>query len=364
MNELKTVNCEQLMTTPLKPIEFCVDGMLSTGLFILAGAPKIGKSWLALDMALSIAKGEKLLGRETKHGTALYLCLEDSYTRIQNRLFELTSEPSENLHFAIMAGMLGGVLEKQIEQFKSQHIDLKIIIIDTLQKIRSGDEASYASDYKELSVLKNLADKLRIAILLVHHTRKCRDNDPFNMISGTTGISGCVDGSMVMIEKQRGSGEATLHCVGRDIENLELNLKRNGSRWISEENIIPKPCDTFSFMIHDFMLDKKYFKGSATILVDELKKQFGVEIPSNKITQNLVQHGIKLKSFGVTFEIKRSCGQRFIILKYDLESDSSDGCSLWVEIAVTAVTPYLANALTMRNGDSDGCYESDGTALK
>ena len=364
MNELKTVNCEQLMTTPLKPIEFCVDGMLSIGLFILAGAPKVGKSWLALYMALSIAKGEKLLGRETKRGTTLYLCLEDSYTRIQNRLFELTNEPSENLHFAIMAGTLGGVLEKQIENFKSQHKDLKIIVIDTLQKIRSGDEASYASDYKELSVLKNLADKLRIAILLVHHTRKCRDNDPFNMISGTTGISGCVDGSMLMIEKQRGSGEAILYCVGRDIENLKLHLKREGSRWITEENIIPKPRDTFSFMVHDFMLEKKYFKGSATMLVGELKMQFGVEIPSNKITQNLVQHGIELKSFGVTFEIKRSCGQRFIVLKYDHKSDSSDGSLLWVELAVTAVTPCLANALPMRITDSDGCCGSDGTALK
>ena len=192
MDELKTVNCEQLMTTPLKPIEFCVDGMISSGLFILAGAPKVGKSWLALDIALSIAKGEKVLGRETKSGSALYLCLEDSYTRIQNRLFELTSEPSESLHFAIMAGTLGGVLEKQIETVKSQHTDLKIIIIDTLQKVRSGDDASYASDYKELSVLKNLADSLQIAILLIHHTRKCCDNDPFNMISGTTGISGCV----------------------------------------------------------------------------------------------------------------------------------------------------------------------------
>ena len=69
MYELKTVNCEQLMTTPLRPIEFCIDGMISTGLFILAGAPKVGKSWLALDMALSIAKGEKLLGRETTQGT-------------------------------------------------------------------------------------------------------------------------------------------------------------------------------------------------------------------------------------------------------------------------------------------------------
>ena len=164
MDELKTVNCEQLMTTPLKPIEFCVDGMISTGFFILAGAPKIGKSWLALDMALSNAKGEKVLGRETKCGTALYLCLEDSYTRIQNRLFDLTSEPSEFLHFAIMAGTLDGVLENQIENFKSQHTDLKIIIIDTLQKIRSGDDTSYASDYKELSVLKELADKLKIAL--------------------------------------------------------------------------------------------------------------------------------------------------------------------------------------------------------
>lgn len=122
------------MTTSLKPIEFCVDGMISTGLFILAEAPKVGKSWLALDMALIIAKGKTLLGRETKRGTALYLCLEDSYTRIQNRLFELTSEPSDNLHFAIMAGTLGGVLKKQIENFKLQHTNLKIIIIDTLKK--------------------------------------------------------------------------------------------------------------------------------------------------------------------------------------------------------------------------------------
>ncbi len=129
-----------------------------------------------------------------------------------------------------------------------------------------------------------------------------------------------------MIEKQRGSGEVVLHCVGRDIENLELHLKRKGSLWIAEEKIIPKLRDTFSFMIHDFMLEKKYFKGSATMLVGKLKMQFGVKIPSNKITQNLVQHGIELKSFGVTFEIKRSCGQRFIILKYDRKSDSIDGC--------------------------------------
>lgn len=184
------------------------------------------------------------------------------------------------------------------------------------------------------------------------------------MISGTTGISGCVDGSMVMLEKQRGSGEAVLHCVGRDIENLELHLKREVSRWIAEEKIIPKQRDTFSFMIHDFMLEKKYFKGSATMLVNELKIHYSIEIPSNKITQNLVQHGIELKDYGVTFEIKRSSGQRFIILNYDRKSDSSDGCHLWVEIAVTAVTPIVTNALPMRIFDSDSSFESDGTTAK
>lgn len=168
----------------------------------------------------------------------------------------------------------------------------------------------------------------------------------------------------VFLKYGESNGEAVLYCVGRDIENLELHLKRKGSRWITEEKIIPKPKDTFSFMVHDFMLEKKYFKGSATTLVGELKMQFGVEIPSNKITQNLVQHGIELKSFGVTFEIKRSCGQRFIVLKYNRESDSSDGSLLWVELAVTAVTPCLANALHMRNDNSDGSLESDGTALK
>lgn len=91
------------------------------------------------------------------------------------------------------------------------------MFIDTLQKIRESTENNYGSDYKELSVLKTLADKLEISIVLVHHTRKCPDSDPFNMISGSTGLSGCVDGSMVLVETKRGSRMAKLYCVDRDI---------------------------------------------------------------------------------------------------------------------------------------------------
>lgn len=133
-------------------------------------------------------------------------------------LYELTDEPTDRLYFAIMSDSIGNGLEEQIVDFKSQHSDLKIVFIDTLQMIRNETDSNYGSDYKELFVLKSLADKLQIAIVLVHHTRKCFDSDPFNMISGSTGLSGCVDGSMVLVETRRGSRTAKLYCVGRDIE--------------------------------------------------------------------------------------------------------------------------------------------------
>ncbi len=207
------------MATVYKPIEFVVENLIAQGLYILAGASKVGKSWLALDMCLSIAKGEKVLGQQTTQGTALYLCLEDSFARIQNRLYELTDESTENLYFSIMSELIGNRLEEQIKNFKNAHLDLKIVFIDTLQMIRGDSESNYSSDYKELSVLKSLANKLGITIVVVHHTRKCKDNDPFNMVSGSTGISSCVDGSLVLIENKKGSRNAKLFCVDRDIEN-------------------------------------------------------------------------------------------------------------------------------------------------
>ena len=152
MKKFNSKSCEEIMTTVYKPIEFVVDGLIAQGLYILAGAPKIGKSWLSLDICLSIAKGKKVLGHETNCGTTLYLCLEDSFERIQKRLYELTDEPTDRLHFVIMSDLIGNGLQEQIEDFKSQHSDLKIVFIDTLQKIRESTENNYGSDYKELSV--------------------------------------------------------------------------------------------------------------------------------------------------------------------------------------------------------------------
>lgn len=335
MKELKIYSSEYVMNTPMKPIEYCVDELISQGLFILVGAPKVGKSWLVLDMCLSIAKGENVLGNATPCGHAVYLSLEDSLIRLQNRLYELTDEPSDNLHFAIMAGTINNGLAEQIEYCKKRFDDLKIVVIDTLQKVRNESDSSYGSDYKELSVLKALADKLGIAIILVHHTRKSSDSDPFNMISGTTGLSGCVDGSMVLIESKRGSRTAKLHCVGRDIENQEINVVFENSRWKVSDNIKNVKPDYFSFAVHDFMVTKKTFKDSATELAEELGKVLCKEVFSNRVKKDLIQHAYELQDYEVTFKSKRSNGQRIIILNYD---PKSDGRNLMAEVCENAAS--------------------------
>ena len=326
MKELKTKTCEEIMTTVYKPIEFAVDGLIAQGLYILAGAPKVGKSWLTLDLCLSIAKGEKVLGRTVSQGKTLYLCLEDSYERIQKRLYEITDEPTEKLFFAVMAETIGNGLEIQIERFKSEHADLKLVVIDTLQKVRGSTGNSYGSDYKELSVLKSLADKLEIAIVVIHHTRKSFDNDPFNMISGSTGISGCVDGSLVLIETKRGSRTARLYCVGRDIENHELNLAFESNRWTvtDEESPPPSKDNIFLAAVYVFIKDAGHFEGTATELIEALKTVSTEKFHANRVTRDLVQNGYKLKQCGIDFCCGRNHSGRKIILDYCSARDGSD----------------------------------------
>lgn len=328
MKKFDSKSCEEIMTTIYKPIEFYVENLIAQGLYILAGAPKVGKSWLSLDICLSIAKGEKVLGQPTSQGTVLYLCLEDSFRRIQNRLYDMTDEPVENLFFSVMADSIGYGLEEQIEVFKTEHSDLKIVFIDTLQMIRNSDQPSYSSDYKELTVLKSLADKLGIAIVIVHHTRKSIDSDPFNMISGSTGLSGCVDGSMVLIETKRGSRKAVMHCVGRDIENREISLVFNNDikKWIvTDELKEPKSKENiFLAALYVYLKDKISFSGTATELSKELKNVSAETFYPNRITRDLVQNGYDLKKYGIDFQYKRTRMERKIILHYDSKCDSSD----------------------------------------
>lgn len=235
--KLETMDAETLMTTPMAPLKFIVSGLIPQGLHVLAGSPKIGKSWLALWICLQVAKGEKVWGFDTLQGEVLYLCLEDSFARIQSRLFEITDEAPPTLHFSIMSDAIGSGLEHQIETFIAEHPGTGLIVIDTLQKVRKAVSANvnpYAADYDDINALKQIADKHHLAMVLVHHLRKTSDADPLNMISGTSGIAGGADSNFVLQKGKRTEHTAKLVCTGRDIECRELFLEFNRHTFVWE----------------------------------------------------------------------------------------------------------------------------------
>lgn len=140
---LHTVSMTELYQTTYKSRPPIIDGLLYGGAYILAGAPKIGKSFLVAQIAYHVSTGEKLWEFEIHQGTVLYLALEDDYQRIQSRMFMMYGvEDSDNLHFATAANKIGNGLDEQLEFFVREHPDTKLIVIDTMQKIREvGGEA-------------------------------------------------------------------------------------------------------------------------------------------------------------------------------------------------------------------------------
>ena len=327
MKTLKTINGETLMNTYIPPMEFVVDGLIGQGLHILSGSPKIGKSWLALMLCLRVANGEKLWKYDTKQGVALYLCLEDSISRIQSRLFDLTDDAPGDIHFATMAENIGYGIEEQIENFCSNNPNTKLVVIDTFQKIRTiSNDNAYANDYRDISFLKSIADKLKIAIVLIHHLRKQKDDDPMNMVSGTTGITGGVDSSFVLCKSKRSSTRATLFCTGRDIEyrELELNFDSDTKQWELITDSVENPevlLEDITSTVVKFMKDEKSFSGTPAALAEKLSAYTTEEISPIVLSKRLNQNIPELKDFGIEYKSKRSNGKRLIFLN----SAISDG---------------------------------------
>lgn len=322
---LQTIDGESLMSLPLTPLNFVVDTLLSQGLHILAGSPKVGKSWLALWLSVMVARGEPVWGMSVKQGTTLYLCLEDSVLRIQNRLFEITEDAPSSVHFCTECDLIGQGLEEQVETFLTTHPDTVLVIIDTLQMVRPVHDATYANDYRDLSVLKRLADKHGIAILLIHHLRKEKAEDVFHRISGTTAISGAVDSSFTLVEEKRGSGRARLTCVGRDIEYRELELHRSEENvWELVSDSRDEPVlreDRIVILISAFMSTRTVFIGTPTELSEKIDPDRIEGITPKKISRLILQSVEALRKNGIAAVVRRSNGKRVIELN---RADSVD----------------------------------------
>lgn len=319
MKQLNTIDGAALMSQPLRPLNFVVDTLLSPGLHILAGSPKVGKSWLVLWLAVTVAKGETVWGMTVRQGTTLYLCLEDSTLRIQNRLFQITEDAPGNVHFGTESCILGRGLEEQLETFLSEHPDTVLVIIDTMQMIRgTGYDNTYANDYRDLSALKKIADKYGIAVLLIHHLRKEYADDVFSRISGTTAISGAVDSSFTLVEEKRGSGKAKLYCIGRDIEYRELELARNGDNvWelVSDSRGHPELLgDRIMVLLSELMKTRREWTGTPTELTALIDPDGTEGITAKTVSRRVLQSVDALRDLGIWAVTRRSNGKRLIEL--------------------------------------------------
>ena len=346
--KLDTIDGETLMSKPLQPLNFVVDTLLSQGLHILAGSPKVGKSWLALWLAVTVAKGESVWGMQVKQGTTLYLCLEDSQLRIQNRLFDVTEDAPDSVHFCTESRILGDGLTEQLELFLNEHPDTVLVIIDTLQMIRGTTyDNTYANDYRDLSVLKRLADVNGIAILLIHHLRKEKADDVFNRISGTTAISGAVDSSFTLVEKQRGSGRAKLSCIGRDIEYRELELRRNTDNvWEVTADSYLKPellGGKVAVLLSALLQTRPQFIGTPTELAQLIDPDGMEGITAKNISRKILQSAEALRIAGIRATVRRSNGKRLIELH---RADSADNAEVRTTDPVAPATASVGPCMS------------------
>lgn len=244
--KLETVAGDDLQRMDLKPPEFLVSEILPIGVCILGAPPKAGKSWFVLDLALSVARGNKFLGHETTQGEVLYLSLEDSLYRLKQRTLKvLGNEPiPRNIHFAIQAPTID--IDKQneglmgeITSYMAIHPQTSLIIIDTLQMVQSKqgkNEDAYSHTYKLLNAIRPIFTKYNACVMLVHHTRKASkdDTEPFETFLGSQALAGATDG-MYIIKKKFKDEVGTLYGRGRDFEEFEFAIKRdkNTCKWMN-----------------------------------------------------------------------------------------------------------------------------------
>lgn len=335
---LQASSAADIMKKKYPPLDELLEGMFYPGLYILAGAPKSGKSWFVLQLAHHVSLGISLWGRQVRRCDVLYLALEDTEQRIQKRLCCICNGETGNIFFATEAEVLGMGFEEQITSFLQSHPHTGLVIVDTLAKIReiSSRRNAYAEDYATMTVLKNLAQRFHLVLLVVHHTRKQESADIMGMISGTNGLMGCADGAMVLDRPDRLSSEASLSITGRDCEDTRLLLIHNKETmcWdcigYGDEPVNSEEAPVLE-AVEELVCSYVEWCGTAQELVISLREiDPSLNLQPNALSRTLNDEKTRLKErYGVAFSKHRKGNTKLISLKvaeeptdmYDVSDD-------------------------------------------
>lgn len=220
----------ELMAVTFPEPKWAVPGLIAEGVTLLAGPPKVGKSWLSLNLGVAIAAGYPALGRvPVEPGPVLYLALEDTPRRLQSRMRKvLTGQPaSADLTLDTFCPPLPNGGDLYIAGWLDENPTARLVVIDVFTKVRGrtplGLNSAYEADYAAISMIKRIADLYGVAVLLVHHVRKASSEDFLTTVSGTNGLAGAAD-AVLVLERARSQADGILHVTGRDVEEADHAL--------------------------------------------------------------------------------------------------------------------------------------------
>ena len=236
---LQTMTATELMALEFDPPREAVPGLLPEGVSILGGKPKMGKSWMALGLCVAVASGGVALGtKQVEQGESLYLGLEDNPRRLQKRLKKVLQgdDAPAGMHVRTEWPRMGEGGIKALDGWLGEHPETRLVVVDTLARFKphtTGRRSQYDEDRASVDPLAPLVEDHRVALVLVHHLREAHSDDPLDMISGGSGLTGGVDNALVL-KRQRGRADAFLVVDGRDIEEpveLALEWDANVASW-------------------------------------------------------------------------------------------------------------------------------------
>lgn len=340
--ELAVYQASELYGAKLEHTPMIVPNMLPVGLSVLAGAPKRGKSWLSLALAVAVAGGGMFLGQQCRQGDVLYLDLESRKYRVQDRLAKLITGPAPpRLYIAHDAAPLGDELYAQLDGWCKAVQDPTLIIIDTLGRVRAGgkksSENAYESDTRMYGGLQKWATSHSLAVLVVHHLRKVKDSDDwFDKINGSNGLVGAAD-TVFGLGGARGEAVSKFMVSGRDIDgDYEMAIRFDGGRWILEnasgenwENERGFNTSPTIRGVYRLMQSTQSWQGTANDLRDAIVEATGEPISQNasEVEKDLSQYAQLLYDrFQILAGHKRQqSGRRVIFLQNKADDYKMEG---------------------------------------
>ena len=317
-----TIGLTEILETVYEKPPALIEGLLFNGIYILAGAPKTGKSFLMEQIAYHVSTGKPLWGLEVRPGTVLYLALEESLEDIQGRMYRMFGpEGSDKLRFASWPCTINMGLTDRLASFLKKFENTRLIIIDTFQRIRDVDNGSYsyAADYQTIQTLKTFISPYRLCLILVHHTRKQPSSQCFEMISGTNGLMGACDGAYLLQKDSYTDQKAVLHMSIRNSASQTFYLTRDQTTlcWelkkIQESLPKPPPNPVLEAVAGLVTEEATEWRGSPAELAAILR----LDLSPNALTRHLNVNISRLREeYGIEYQNHARHEGRRIVLRY------------------------------------------------